>query len=281
MAKITIRLQWIEFCIKVGKIFRQSHRSQSIYAFQIDYRYWTLWDYDKNDGAKPKHRALHTANIMGNYMVIFGGNTHEHNSHEKCYDNGIYYYHLGCHKWVNSQEISKDFSSANSRLPAKGRIGHVTAVRDGSILIISGGYSGIVLSDLIGYKVPGSIALNTISHLPACHMHSIKSQCLDDPDCAWCRKKYADSRAGCLAFDEKELCENGFQTGDCPGLCSVLKECYACMAWQHGDTRLSDTPQHVVINQQCGWCVEDRKCYPKNAPLGYCGDMSTYMVCNT
>ena len=48
----------------------------------------------------PRARAYHTANIIGNYMVVFGGKTHRHGEVETCYDNGLYLYDLLCHVWV-------------------------------------------------------------------------------------------------------------------------------------------------------------------------------------
>jgi hypothetical protein len=46
---------------------------------------------------------------MGNYMVVFGGNTHDHFDQkwpdrpglEICYNAHMYFYHLGCHVWLN------------------------------------------------------------------------------------------------------------------------------------------------------------------------------------
>ena len=56
----------------------------------------------KNDKSTvPRERAFHSAVVMGNYMVVYGGNTHEHDALEVCYSRQIYFYHLSCHKWLN------------------------------------------------------------------------------------------------------------------------------------------------------------------------------------
>lgn len=36
--------------------------------------------------------------------LLLGGNVHIHYQEEKCYDEEIFFYHLGCHQWVSSGE---------------------------------------------------------------------------------------------------------------------------------------------------------------------------------
>lgn len=36
-------------------------------------------------------------------MVVFGGYMHKHKEEEKCFDDKLYLYHLGCHVWVSEQ----------------------------------------------------------------------------------------------------------------------------------------------------------------------------------
>jgi hypothetical protein len=91
---------------------RFSERSNYLHAFNVDKNYWSQIHYntDSDVGVPPKSRAFHSANIMGNYMVIYGGNSHKHSHDEICYDNGLYLYHLGCHIWVNLRDLQKNFS---------------------------------------------------------------------------------------------------------------------------------------------------------------------------
>jgi hypothetical protein len=44
--------------------------------------------------------------------VVFGGYSHHHNKEEICYDNQLYFYHLGCHTWV-SHEILGNSEKGN------------------------------------------------------------------------------------------------------------------------------------------------------------------------
>ncbi len=86
-------------------------RMNTLHAFHVEERYWSQIQYEdlEDDPSQPKDRAFHTANIMGNYMVIYGGNYHIHHQAEVCYDANVYFYHLGCHRWVNLQTIMEPF----------------------------------------------------------------------------------------------------------------------------------------------------------------------------
>ena len=49
----------------------------------------------------PAERAFHSAQVLGNYMVVFGGYSHKHNEVETCQDSNLYFFHLGCQTWVS------------------------------------------------------------------------------------------------------------------------------------------------------------------------------------
>ena len=78
-------------------------RTNILNAYHIVENYWSRLYFHELDA--PKDRAFHTAAIMGNYMVIHGGNEHIHHEEEICYDHQIYYYHLGCHTWVHHKSL--------------------------------------------------------------------------------------------------------------------------------------------------------------------------------
>lgn len=93
---------------------RYTTLSSKIFTFNIINKYWTEIHYNNYVGPGtphvPRQRAHHTAVIMGNYMVIYGGNVHIHNTVEMCYDEGIYLYHLGCHQFVNHSLVHQGLS---------------------------------------------------------------------------------------------------------------------------------------------------------------------------
>ncbi len=85
-------------------------RMNFLHAYHIEENYWSQIFYEAVDNYyPPKDRSYHSAQIMGNYMVVFGGNTHIHHEEEICYDNEIYFYHLGCHRWVDYKKMAEAF----------------------------------------------------------------------------------------------------------------------------------------------------------------------------
>ena len=84
--------------------------SKDLSLFSVDTHYWTEVMYGDPDEISIAKRAYHTAVIMGNYMVVYGGNVHEHSVEEICYDNKIHLYHLGCHEWVNHKLVENLFA---------------------------------------------------------------------------------------------------------------------------------------------------------------------------
>ena len=86
------------------------NKTRYLHSFHIEKRYWSVIDYNRDHDVMrpPKEMAFHTADIMGNYMVVYGGNSHiHHDSMEVCYSNALYFYHLGCHMWVNVTSFEK------------------------------------------------------------------------------------------------------------------------------------------------------------------------------
>eukprot|EP00057_Strongylocentrotus_purpuratus_P007268 XP_011661742.1 PREDICTED: multiple epidermal growth factor-like domains protein 8 [Strongylocentrotus purpuratus] len=259
-----------------------SSRVSTVYAFQFEDRYWTKL----SSSGSVRARSYHTANIIGNYMVVYGGNVHQHLSnnggyvdvqdgnygeHEKCFEDGIELYHLGCHKWVSLNEIAGDFQDPRQYNPytvTKGRFAHTAVVRDGTTLVVIGGFNGVTQSDIFAVKMPGSVAINpaTVNEsLNPCGSHISVSNCTLDPACAWCPQS-----STCFGFSDSQSCSGALLQADCPGICSALTACEACMLWGQGAQTATFDPEVTHVNEQCGWCVQDRACYPLSAPAGKC-----------
>lgn len=98
----------------VAGVARFSKLSDKMFAFQLDHRHWAEIHYTREhlrEKYVPRERAFHSANVFGNYLVIFGGYSHRHNKEEICYDNQMYLYHLGCHTWVNPDILGSNNDS--------------------------------------------------------------------------------------------------------------------------------------------------------------------------
>ena len=72
-----------------------------MYAYSLDAATWITLD-PQHGAAAPAPRAQHSAVVMGDYMVVFGGHSHRHNTIETCYDDTMHFYHLGCRTWISS-----------------------------------------------------------------------------------------------------------------------------------------------------------------------------------
>ena len=80
---------------------RFPRKTNYLHTFHVEENYWSQLIPHSPEEMPPKDRAFHSAAIMGNYMVIYGGNSFIHHDEDICNDNNIYFYHLGCHRWVD------------------------------------------------------------------------------------------------------------------------------------------------------------------------------------
>lgn len=121
-------------------------------------------------------------------------------------------------------------------------------------MLVVGGFSGLPLGDVLGFKLPTAIAEKRTSG-GHCEGYSIEKNCKEDPECGWC-----NTVSKCLSLDQSGSCSATLSMGSCPGPCAVHAQCRACL---------------LVGNAQCGWCVEDSRCYPKDSPAGACHVVSS------
>lgn len=174
-----------------------------------------------------------------------GGNIHEHDKEELCYENKPLFFHLKCQQWI-SQAIFVTLSS-NSSNPQRGRFSHRAVLRNGRVMLVVGGFSGVPLGDVLGYKLPISVAEKS-SVGGHCGGYNNKEKCKDDPECGWCSavSKCQNKSASCAVT---------LSVGTCPGQCAVYTQCSSCLSF--GRTH-------------CGWCVQNSRCYPIASPIGSC-----------
>jgi multipile epidermal growth factor-like domains protein 8 len=113
----------------IASVARLSKLSDRIFSFNIIDHHWTEIFYPKTilrEMSIPRERAFHSANIAGNFLIVFGGYSHRHNKEEICYDNQMYLYHLGCHAWV----VQEALGAKRTNYPKKqGVFAHATALR--------------------------------------------------------------------------------------------------------------------------------------------------------
>uniref|UniRef100_A0A6I8P4P7 Multiple EGF like domains 8 n=1 Tax=Ornithorhynchus anatinus TaxID=9258 RepID=A0A6I8P4P7_ORNAN len=245
---------------------RFSVRVNSTELFHVDLRVWS--SLRGRDGQRgPRERAFHTASVLGNYMVVYGGNVHTHYQEEKCYEDGIFFYHLGCHQWVSGPAPAAGPGAApgpsvprpclslprppGRAVPPGGRYSHVAAVLGGSVLLVAGGYSGRPRGDLLAYKVPPFVfqAPAPDYHLDYCSMYTEHSVCARDPECSWCQ-------GACQAAPPPGSPPGACPAASCPGLARLLSDCQSCLAFSS-----SSLPPRGP--GALGWCVHNESCLPR------------------
>ncbi|XP_059823923.1 multiple epidermal growth factor-like domains protein 8 [Hypanus sabinus] len=227
---------------------RFSYRTNTTHAFHVDQRYWSTLK-SRPSAASPGERAFHSATLIGNYMVVYGGNVHIHYQEEKCYDDRVYFYHLGCHQWVSGEELGLLISTGDGweNRSLRGRYAHVAALMNGNVLLMAGGFSGRPLADLVAYKVPIFVSQVLVQnvHLDYCSLYGEETSCSKDPECVWCH-------SGCQTYQAHSACPHV----GCLGLASLLSNCQSCLVF--GQSR-AQPPQAPGV---FGWCVQTSSCLP-------------------
>ncbi|XP_046832865.1 multiple epidermal growth factor-like domains protein 8 isoform X2 [Vespa crabro] len=261
----------------VASVARFSKLSDRMFVFQLDRKVWSEIHYPRahlRDTYVPRERAFHTCNIIGNYLVVFGGYSHRHNKEEICYDNQMYLYHLGCHTWVSHDVLG--LNDKDSRYPKQqGVFAHASDVRNGNTLLLVGGYHGNVNADLLAYTLPPMLAPgdnDNIEPEQICARHKSLMECAANPECGWCS---ADEI--CYGRTIGSNCTTNLQTTRCPGVCPALGDCHSCLT--HGQpgggwgktSRGRNSVSNKLNLGTCTWCVQNARCHHKDDNYGVCG----------
>ncbi len=189
-------------------------------------------------------------------MLIFGGFSHKHNEVEACYDDSIYFFHLGCQTWVSNRIL--EYSPQGRGYPKnQGILGHASAVRKKNMLIISGGFHGSLSGDVLAYTFPYPLAMKRNDKV--CSHYGSQNSCSSNPECGWC-----PSDGKCYLRTSTSKCASNLQTVKCPGICPGLMDCQSCT--QHG-LHESSKSESTVIDElrlnHCSWCSHLQECLPR------------------
>lgn len=115
------------------------------------------------------YRSMHTASLVGRYLVVFGGSSFNHNYDYSCASASLAVFDTGCGAWLPDLMDTTVFAN----MPMA-RLAHTAVVRNNAVTIV-GGYSGTVLGDIYTYTLP----------VTYCSYHNSLSQCLLDAVCGW------------------------------------------------------------------------------------------------
>uniref|UniRef100_A0AAQ5YU46 Attractin-like 1a n=1 Tax=Amphiprion ocellaris TaxID=80972 RepID=A0AAQ5YU46_AMPOC len=174
-------------------------------------------------------RYLHSVVLLSGTLLVFGGNTHNDTSLSngaKCFSADFLAYDIACDEW--------------SVLPRPGlhrdvnRFGHSAVVSNGSMYIF-GGFSGLLLNDVLSYTPPSCPAFSSPALCaaagPGLRCHWVKSSCVP-----WEPKPLDHT------FPKSSIVSP-------PSPDSTDEQCF----------RFSDCASCTANTRGCQWC-EDRKC---------------------
>ncbi|XP_026212377.1 attractin-like protein 1 isoform X1 [Anabas testudineus] len=192
-----------------------------MYRYNVHTRTWLIL---RESGLA---RYLHSAVLLSGTVLIFGGNTHNDTSLSngaKCFSADFLAYDIACDEWtvLPRPGLHRD---AN-------RFGHSAVVSNGSMYIF-GGFSGLLLNDVLAYTPPSCQAFSNPARCaaagPGVRCHWVKSRCVP-----W----------------ELKSPEHSLPPPFCPAQHdSTDEQCF----------RFSDCASCTANTRGCQWC-ENRKC---------------------
>ncbi|XP_032408589.1 attractin-like protein 1 isoform X3 [Xiphophorus hellerii] len=192
-----------------------------MYRYSVATRTWLIL----RESGLPRY--LHSAVLLSGTMLVFGGNTHNDTSLSngaKCFSADFLAYDIACDKWtvLPRPGLHRDVN----------RFGHSAVVSNGSMYVF-GGFSGLLLNDVLAYNPPSCQAFSS---------PTLCSAAGPGVRCLWVKSR-------CLPWESKQH-DHIVPASFCPARPDSTDE--QCI-------RFSDCASCTANTRGCQWC-EDRKC---------------------
>uniref|UniRef100_A0A8C5QK43 Attractin-like protein 1 n=1 Tax=Leptobrachium leishanense TaxID=445787 RepID=A0A8C5QK43_9ANUR len=227
-----------------------------LYRYEVNARTWTIL---KESGLS---RYLHSAVLISGAMLVFGGNTHNDTSLSngaKCFSADFLAYDIACDEWkvLQKPNLHRDVN----------RFGHSAVVSNGSMYVF-GGFSSVLLNDILVYKPPSCEAF---------HSEELCTYAVHGISCVW-------DRDHCVSWEVAHASSKTFHS-NCPAKsaatddrCYKNTDCASCTANTNG-CQWCDDKKCASLNSNCSVSVKNHtKCYIRNEQI--CNKLTSCKSCS-
>ncbi|XP_075830646.1 attractin-like protein 1 isoform X3 [Microtus pennsylvanicus] len=226
-----------------------------LYRYEVNTKTWTIL---RESGFA---RCLHSAVLINGAMLVFGGNTHNDTSLSngaKCFSADFLAYDIACDEWktLPKPNLHRDVN----------RFGHSAVVINGSMYIF-GGFSSVLLSDILVYKPPN------------CRAFRDEERCRNAGPgikCVW-------NKNHCESWETGNV--NNILRAKCPpktaapdDRCHRYADCASCTANTNG-CQWCDDKKCISASSNCSTSVRNyTKCHVRNEQI--CNKLTSCKSCS-
>ncbi|KAK2530650.1 hypothetical protein Q9233_006211 [Columba guinea] len=226
-----------------------------LYRYEVNTRTWTIL---KESGFA---RYLHSAVLINGAILVFGGNTHNDTSLSngaKCFSADFLAYDIACDEWkiLPKPNLHRDVN----------RFGHTAVVSNGSMYIF-GGFSSVLLNDILVYKPPNCEAFRD---------EELCKNARPGIRCLWNKKHCESWESGHANNILRAKCPK--KTAAADDRCYRYADCASCTANTNG-CQWCDDKKCISANSNCSMSVKNyTKCHVRNEQI--CNKLTSCKSCS-